>query len=491
MNYTHATLGIGLASLSLISSTPSPKETTNRKLPNIIIILIDDMGYGDLGTTAATGYETPFLNSLSRQGMQFTRFYSPQAVCSASRAGLLTGCYPNRVGISGALYPTDKIGLNPDETTIAELLKSRGYATGIVGKWHLGHLREFLPLQHGFDEYFGLPYSNDMWPVDYDGVPAINSATKGNRAKYPPLPLIEGNEIIDEVNTLGEMNMITTRYTERAVKFITEHRKSPFFLYLPHTMVHVPLGVSEKFKGKSKQGFYGDVMMEVDWSVGEILNTLKKYKLDDNTLIIFTSDNGPWLNFGNHAGNTGGLREGKTTTWEGGQRVPCIFSWPDVIKPGTVCSSLSSSIDLLPTLADITSSPLPDKIIDGVSLLPLLMEDPEACPRRTFYYYFQKNSLQGVQMDYWKLVLPHKTVSYSGVEPGSNGKPGQRRNIVIEKPELYDLRRDPGEQFNVIDWYPEKLEELQRIAEKARIDLGDDLTGYDGSSRRKPGMADE
>lgn len=224
---------------------------------------------------------------------------------------------------------------------IAELLKSRGYASSIIGKWHLEHLREFLPLQHGFDKYFGLPYSNDMWPVDYDRVPAIKSATKGNRVKYPPLPLIEGNEIINEVNTLGEMNLITTQYTERAVKFITEHRKSPFFLYLPHTMVHLPLGVSEKFKGKSKQGFYGDVMMEVDWSVGEILNKLKKYKLADNTLIIFNSDNGPWLNFGNHAGNTGGLREGKTTIWKGSHRVPCIFSWPDEIKTETICSSLA------------------------------------------------------------------------------------------------------------------------------------------------------
>ena len=448
---------------------------------------MDDMGYGDIGRTGANQYETPNLNRLANQGMQFTWYYSPQAVSSASRAGLLTGCYPNRIGISGALMPWSEVGINSEETTIAEVLKTKGYHTSIIGKWHLGHHKEFLPLQHGFDEYYGIPYSNDMWPVDYDGVPIRLKDTTSVRMRFPVLPLIQGNEKVAEVRTLSDMDKITTTYTERAVKFIDQHKNSPFFLYLPHTMVHVPLGVSDKFRGKSKQGLYGDVMMEVDWSVGEIMKALERNGLDKNTLIIFTSDNGPWLNFGNHAGTTGGLREGKSTSWEGGQRVPCLMRWPGVIPEGEICNKLASAIDILPTLAAITGAPLPDKKIDGVSLLPLLLGDMTASPRHNFYYYYQENSLEGVQKDYWKLVLPHKGISYVGVEPGKDGWPGKTVNITIEKPELYDLRRDPGERYNVITMYPEKAKELQKLAEEARKDLGDDIARVPGANRRKAG----
>ena len=383
--------------------------------------------------------------------------------------------------------PSARIGINSEETTIAEMLKSKGYYTSIIGKWHLGHHKEFLPLQHGFDEYFGIPYSNDMWPVDFDGVPIHLKDTTSNKMKYPVLPLIEGNAKVGEVRTLADQDKLTTTYTERAVKFIDQHKIDRFFLYLPHSMVHIPLGVSEKFRGKSRQGMYGDAMMEVDWSIGEIMKALARNGLDKNTLVIFTSDNGPWLNFGNHAGTTGGLREGKGTSWEGGQRVPCIMRWPGVIPEGEICSKIASAIDILPTLASITGAQLPDKKIDGVSLLPLLLGDNSASPRHNFYYYYQQNSLEGVQKDYWKLVLPHKGISYVGVAPGKDGWPGKTVSVTLMKAELYDLRRDPGERYNVAEVFPEIVKELQMLAEEARQDIGDDITKAPGANRRKSG----
>jgi arylsulfatase A-like enzyme len=479
--------GLGLASMVSIHSVAQETVSFKQCTPNIILILMDDMGYGDIGRTGANQYETPNLNCLANQGMQFTWYYSPQAVSSASRAGLLTGCYPNRIGISGALMPWAQTGINPEETTIAEMLKTRGYHTSIIGKWHLGHLKEFLPLQHGFDEYYGLPYSNDMWPVDFDGIPIHLKDTSSVKMHYPVLPLIEGNEKVGEVRTLADQDKLTTAYTGRAVKFIDQHKNSPFFLYLPHSMVHIPLGVSDKFRGKSKQGLYGDVMMEVDWSIGEIMKSLERNGLDKNTLIIFTSDNGPWLNFGDHAGTTGGLREGKGTSWEGGQRVPCMMRWLGVIPAGEICNKISSSIDILPTLAAITGAALPENKIDGVSLLSLLLGDKTASPRRNFYYYYQQNSLEGVQMDYWKLILPHKAISYVGVDPGKDGWPGKTLSVTVKETELYDLRRDPGERYNVAVNYPEKVRELQQIAEEVRKDLGDDIKNTSGANRRKAG----
>ncbi|MDR2147336.1 MAG: sulfatase-like hydrolase/transferase, partial [Tannerella sp.] len=292
---------------------PSDKPAAT---PNIVIILLDDMGYGDLTITGAKGYATPNIDRLALEGLLCTQSYVAQAVSSASRAGLLTGCYPNRIGFQGALRPTAKTGISDSEMTVAELLKQKDYACGIFGKWHLGCLPEFLPLQHGFDEYLGLPYSNDMSPLWYDGTFLTPENSKRPKASFPPLPLIDGNKTVKELRTLDDLSQLTTLYTERAVSFIRKNRDRPFFLYLPHTMPHTPLAVSSKFQGKSRQGMYGDVLMELDWSVGQIMETLKELKLDENTLVIFTSDNGPWLNFGDYAGSTGGLREGKGTTWE-------------------------------------------------------------------------------------------------------------------------------------------------------------------------------
>jgi len=480
-------LTYGTALAAVVPSLAQKAATIKQSTPNIIIILMDDMGYGDIGRTGANQYETPNLDRLAAQGMQFTWFYCPQAVSSASRAGLMTGCYPNRIGISGALMPWAEVGINPEETTIAEMLKTKGYYNGIIGKWHLGHHHKFLPLQHGFDEYFGLPYSNDMWPVDYDGVPIRLKDTTSNKMKYPPLPLIEGNTKAGEILTLQDQDKLTTLYTERAVKFIEKNKNRPFFLYIAQSMVHVPLGVSGKFRGKSRQGMFGDVMMEVDWSVGEVMKALERNGLEKNTLIIFTSDNGPWLNFGNHAGNTGGLREGKGTSWEGGQRVPCIMKWPGVIPEGVICNKLASSIDILPTLASITGAPLPGKKIDGVSILPLMRGEKEASPRHEFLYYYQQNALEAVQIDYWKLILPHSGRTYRGLKPGNDGWPGPTGTERIESPQLYDLRRDPGEWYDVSQWYPEKVKELMELAGRARADLGDDLTKNPGTGRRKPG----
>jgi arylsulfatase len=476
------------ATLAALATCYPAFSQQNPKPTNIVVVFIDDMGYGDLGCYGATGYTTPNLDKLAAQGVRFTNFVSAQAVCSASRAGILTGCYPNRVGISGALMPDSKIGLNPDEETIAEVLKPQNYRSAAIGKWHLGCLKEFLPLQQGFDEYFGLPYSNDMWPVYFDGTP-MNSSVNARKSKYPQLPLIDGNDKIREIKTLEDQSELTTLYTERAVRFIGENRKNPFFLYVAHSMCHVPLAVSGKFKGKSQQGLFGDVIMEIDWSVGEIVKALEKNGLTRNTLIVFTADNGPWLNFGNHAGSAGGLREGKGASFEGGQREPCIMRWPGHIAEGTICNKLASTIDLLPTFAAITHSNLPKKKIDGVNILPLMMGEPNANPRETFLYYYRKNNLEGIRKGNWKLVFAHPGRTYHGFEPGKDGFPGKTDENFSYGEELYDLRRDPGEQYDVKAYNPEIVEELKKLAQEAREDLGDDLTGIKGKNRREAGKA--
>ena len=452
--------------------------------PNIVLFFLDDMGFGDLTITGATGYKTPHIDNLAKEGMFFSQFYAAQPISSASRAGIMTGCYPNRVGISGALMPQGNTGLNPEEETIAEVLKTREYACGAVGKWHLGHLKPFLPLQQGFDDYLGLPYSNDMWAVDYEGNRVTPASNLPNKLRHPALPLIDGNEKVREIWTLDDQAELTTLYTERAIRFIENNKKKPFFLYFAHSMPHVPLAVSDKFKGKSKQGLYGDVMMEIDWSVQQVLKTLADNGLDDNTLIIFTSDNGPWYNFGNHSGSNGGLREAKATTFDGGQRVPCLMRWKGVIPEGVVCNQLASTIDILPTLAAITGAELPRKKIDGLDISPLMKGAAEVSPREYFLYYYGKNSLEAVRDDRFKLIFPHKHATY--LEPGNNGFPGKVGQDEIDL-SLYDLRRDPGERFDVKDMYPEVVERLSAIAEKARMDLGDDLNGHEGENRRKIG----
>ena len=442
---------------------------------NFVVILMDDMGYGDIGPNGAIGYETPNIDRMAAEGMLFTRFYSPQAVSGASRAGILTGCYPNRIGMWGAPYPDSKTGIHKDEETIAEVLNKKGYACAAYGKWHLGHHKQFLPTHNGFQEYYGIPYSNDMWP---------NHPT----AKFPDLPLIEGDSII-EYNP--DQTRFTTDFTRRAINFIDKNKNRPFFVYLAHPMPHVPLFVSDKFKGKSEQGLYGDVMMELDWSVGQILKKLKEEKLDKNTLVIMTSDNGPWLNYGNHAGTTGGLREGKGVSFEGGQRVPCIMRWKDVIPEGKVCNRLSSGIDILPTLASIAKAPLPDHIIDGVDLTPLLKGEKGADPRKSFCYYYNKNSLEAVTDGRFKLIFPHWHRTYEAYEPGNDGQPGKVIQRRVSEMLLFDLRSDPGERYNVIGQYPDKVKELQALADEARADMGDALRKVVGKNTRPAGVWEE
>ncbi|WP_347838743.1 sulfatase [uncultured Draconibacterium sp.] len=480
-------LNFFLAAMAILAVSCAPKtskEQANNRQPNFVIVFIDDMGYGDIATQGATGWTTPNLDKMAAEGMRFTNFYSAQPVCSASRAGLMTGCYPNRLGISGAFFPYHEIGLNPQETTIAEMLKSQGYATAIFGKWHLGHHKTFLPLQHGFDEYVGIPYSNDMWPLSNTGheLPEGN-----NRLKYPDLPVMKDNDVLFTITNWEGQDTLTTLYTEKAVDFINRNANNPFFLYVPHTMAHIPLGVSEKFRGKSEQGVYGDVMMEIDWSVGQIEKALADNGLTDNTLIIFTTDNGPWLNFGNHAGSAGGLREGKTTSWEGGQRVPFIVKWPGQVPAGTICNKLGCAIDILPSFAEIANAQLPEQKIDGTSIVELWKGNTEANPRETILFYYGKNNLNGVRKGNWKLVLPHSWASYN-TEPGRDGQGGRRIKMTVETPQLYNMMRDPGEQYNVIEHYPEKAAELMQVVEEARAELGDLNVGIEkGSGNREIG----
>lgn len=444
---------------------------------NFIVINLDDVGYGDFSFNGAYGYQTPHIDRMAADGMRFTHFLAGQAISGASRAGLLTGCYPNRIGFAGAPGPGSDYGVHPDEMTMGELMKQKGYATAIYGKWHLGDAPEFLPLQNGFDEYYGLPYSNDMWPFH---------PQQGEVFNFPDLPTYEGNTIVG-YNT--DQTQFTTDYTTRTVNFIQKNKNKPFFIYLAHSMPHVPLFVSEKFKGKSEQGLFGDVMMELDWSVGEVLRTLKELGLEENTLVILTSDNGPWANYGNHAGSAGGLREAKATTFDGGNRIPCVMYWKGKIQPGTTCNKLASNIDIFPTLAELSGAPLPQRKIDGVSLVSLMKGDPQANPRETFAYYFNQNDLEAVTDGMFKLVFPHRYVTYGAYVPGNDGQPGKLINADVTKAELYDLRRDPGERYDVFSQYPEAALRLMRYADEMREELGDNLTRKKGTARREAGKA--
>ncbi len=458
--------------------------------PNVVVIFIDDMGYADIGPFGAEGYSTPNLDQMAREGMKFTDFVVSSAVCSASRAALLTGCYHRRVGISGALGPRSNIGIHSREMTLAELCKQKGYATAIFGKWHLGHHPKFLPLQHGFDEYFGLPYSNDMWPLHpaYANLPA-NSAKR--KRGFPDLPLIEGNRVIIPKVTGKEQEMLTTWYTEHAVDFIRRNKERPFFLYVPHSMVHVPLFVSDKFKGKSKRGLFGDVVMEVDWSVGQILGEIKKQGLAKDTLVIFTSDNGPWLSYGDHAGSAGPLREGKGTEFEGGIREPTVMWWPGKIPAGTTCDELASTIDILPTVAALIGAELPKHKIDGKDIRPLMFGKPGArSPHEVFYCYYAGGQLHAVRDRRWKLHFPHNYRTLAGRPGGKGGTPVPYQTGKIGLA-LFDLKNDVGEQHNVIDDYPEVAARLQKYAELARADLGDRLQKRKGPGIRPAGRLEE
>jgi len=452
------------------------------KQPNIIIIFTDDQGYADIGVYGAKGFETPHLDKMASKGMKFTDFYVASSVCSPSRAALLTGCYPQRVGIPGVLFPerlntewnpeqrSTKTGLQKDEVTIAEMLKANGYATGCFGKWHLGHHKQFLPLQQGFDEYFGLPYSNDMRP-----------GKKPNKRSYPPLPLIKDNGVYRYM--ADDQSMLTKEYTEHAIDFIKKHKSEPFFVYLAHTMPHIPLYASEKFNGHSEKGIYGDVIEEIDQSVGEINNTLKELGLEENTLVIFTCDNGPWLIFGDHGGSAYPLREGKFTTFEGGQRVPCLIKWPQTIPEGSVCTEIASTLDLLPTIAGITNSKLPSNKIDGHNIWKLLAGTENAKSPTDAFYYYRGWNLEAVRVGNWKLHLPHKYNAVVEAEDGnSHGRKGIKSEIELS---LFDLSKDIGEQYNVIDEYPKIVKKLMKKIEKMKKELGN--SEESGSAKRDCG----
>jgi arylsulfatase A-like enzyme len=438
--------------------------------PNFVIVLADDLGYGDLGCYGSKVNRTPNLDRMAKEGMRFTDFYVAQPVCSASRAALLTGCYPNRIGILSALNPKSDHGISDREMTIADVLKPRGYASAIYGKWHLGHHPAFLPTRHGFDDYYGLPYSNDMWP-------------KHPTATFPALPLLEGEKI---VATNPDQTQLTTSYTEHAVRFIARNKGRPFFLYVAHAMPHVPLHVSEKFKGRSANGLYGDVLLEIDWSVGQILAALKEHGVDNRTLVIFTSDNGPWLPYGDHAGSAGPLREGKQTTWEGGVREPCLMRWPGHIVADSVCREPVMTIDVLPTLAGLAGAALPKLPIDGGDIRPLLEGKPDAHTPHDAYFFYWGKHLQAVRSGRWKLHFPHDYPTLAGNPAGSGGTPARMKTAHTEMA-LYDLENDPGETTDVADRHPEVVARLKKLAEGAREDLGDSATKQQGKGVRPPG----
>ncbi len=430
--------------------------------PNFIIIFCDDLGYNDLGPFGSTQHRTPNVDRMASQGRKFTNFYVTSGVCTPSRSSLMTGCYPKRVGLhqneSGGwvLFPGNKRGLHPDEITLAEVLKSQGYATACVGKWHLGDQVQFLPTRQGFDSYFGIPFSNDMGQTDRP------------RASYPPLPLLRNEKVIE---TEPDQRLLTQRYTQESIAFIEQNKDRPFFLYLPHTMPHWPQYASEQFAGKSKNGKWGDAVEEIDWSTGQILDALKRLDLDENTLVCFLSDNGGATR---HGASNAPLRGGKGSTWEGGLRVPFIVRWPGQIPAETTCQELACSMDLLPTFARLAGTTEPsDRVIDGKNIWPLLAGHPDAhTPHKVFYYYF-KGDLHAVRSGDWKLFVAKR------------GQGRQRGRSVPIEPELYHLGQDIGEKTNVAKEHPEIVQKLQSLVEAARKDLGDGQ--LPGENTRSPG----
>ena len=451
-----------LTALPLLKLMGNPVFQTEKELPNIILIYADDLGYADVGVFGAEGFVTPNLDKLAANGIQFKDYYSAAPTCTPSRAALLTGCYPVRVGLPFVIGPKGPdwtkgkygIGLNQNETTIASLLKQKNYATCCIGKWHLGDKKEFLPPNYGFDYFFGLPYSHDM--------------IKANDPKWPDLPLYE-NEKVVEFNP--DASQLTKRYTEKTLSFIDKNKEHPFFIYLAHNMPHVPLYASEKFKGISKRGLYGDVVEEIDWSVGELVKKLKEDKIYENTIIIYTSDNGPWLIYGNHSGSAGDLREGKFTTFEGGQREPCIISWPKKIPKGVISNKVFSSIDIFPTIAAITRTSLPVKKIDGKNALKLWENKQGAESPHEALFFYAEYDLQAVRWKNWKLHFPH---DYNSVKvPGKDGKQG----IGVEKKiglSLFDLTKDPEEKINVADKHTDIVEKMSAMAKSFDNELKKD-----------------
>lgn len=430
---------------------PAPDTIPDDQQPNVVIIYMDDLGYGDLSIMGHPTIHTPNIDRLAEEGQLWTSFYTASSVCSPSRGALLTGRYPVRIGLAGprhrVFFPNSKGGLPQEEITIAEMLKTKGYQTGIIGKWHLGHLPEHLPTTQGFDYYYGIPYSNDMDGVKWSietllAEPADTSMWK--------VPLMENERIVERP---ADQYTITKRYTEKAVDFIRTHRDDPFFLYLPHSMVHTPLFAGADFQQTSPRGRFGDVMREVDWSVGQIMETLDQLALAEHTLVIFTSDNGPWLSMLEHGGSAGLLRDGKGTTWEGGMRVPGIFRMPGTVTPGRI-TDMGSTLDLLPTIAALTgSTPPADRPIDGYDLSGVL-RDKSASPRNEFFYY-RKTELYAARSGPYKVHYVTETC-YAP----DNGR------TIHTQPLLFQLEHDPSEKYDRADMHPEILAGIESLVAK-------------------------
>ena len=434
---------------------------------NFIIIFTDDMGYGDLSSFGHPTIKTPNLDKMAMQGQKWTNFYVASPVCTPSRAALLTGRYPIRNGMTsakrGVLFPNSAKGLPQSEVTIAEVLKQKSYATAAIGKWHLGHLPEFLPENHGFDSYYGIPYSNDMnysgeWSEQF-----TNAEDPYFRADYKKfnVPIIENGKIIEQP---ADQNTITYRYTQKAVDFIKTNKETPFFLYLAHSLPHIPLFAHPDRVGQSTQGIYGDVIEEIDWSVGRILSTLKELELDKNTVVVFTSDNGPWLAFKTHGGSAGPLRAGKGTTFEGGQRVPTIFWGPGNVKPQIV-HEMGSTLDLINTIGSLSGTQTPkDRKMDGVDLSPVLKGNNTTGPRSSFYYWSTKAELYAVRSGKWKLHLQQSepVLYWNPTEP-------------LEQPILYNLDADVSEKYDVADKHSDIVAKLKKMAREHEMDITDPL----------------
>jgi len=424
-------------------AAPQPITEQPSTTPNIVILFADDLGYGDLSSYGHPSIRTPHLDRMATEGMRFTQFYSAATVCTPSRAALLTGRLPIRNGMTGdnrrVLFPNSALGISDNEITLAEALKQGGYATACIGKWHLGHLPEFLPTRHGFDYYFGLPYSNDM---------------DNQRRGDPPVPLMRNEDIIEQP---ALQETLTQRYTEEAIRFIREHRDGPFFLYLPYTFPHVPLFASDRFRGSSARGLYGDVVEEIDWSAGQILEVLRELGLEENSLVFFTSDNGPWLTKFQEGGSAGLLRGGKGSTWEGGVREPAIAWWPGRIPAGRVTHALGSTMDLFTTSLTLAGVPLPeDRIIDGQDLSTVLL-GLESGPRETLEYY-RGSRLMAFRQGPWKM---HFITQAGYREPPEIHSP----------PLLYHLQHDPSEQYDVSGDHPDVVEQILQAVESHKATL--------------------
>ena len=404
--------------------------------PNIVYIFADDLGYGDLSCYGAKDINTPNIDQIAKQGIKFTEFYSASSVCSPSRAALLTGRYPQRMGINTVFFPESFTGIPDKEMTIPEILKEKGYATGIVGKWHLGHHSKYLPLQHGFDEYFGIPYSNDMESIVY----------------------MRGNEV---ESYKVKQQYITKTYTKEVQKFITKNKDNSFFLYIAHSMPHVPLYASEEFIGTSKRGLYGDVVQELDWSVGQILKSLREHGILENTLIVFSSDNGPWLAMKEDGGSAGDLREGKTFTFDGGMKVPTVAMWKNRIPQGIINTEVASQMDWFPTIANITGSSIPKGlVIDGLDISKVLTDKGNR--KNSDLLFLDGKQLQGYRSGQWKVKLPYKGFR------GNKWKQFVKAHDTL----LFNLNTDPGEKNNLFEKYPEKAKEILKEMIEKYQDMG-------------------